>query len=489
MAKITKTISLFCFSLVFVVYFCNFSQSAPKKTTPNIKSFQNKTLTLAMSNDFPPFDTTNDKGETVGIDVDILNEITKRTGIKFKLNIMAFNTIIAGINAKKVDGAISGMTITEDRKQNVDFSIPYYKTTYALIYKKSDNIKTIKDLEGQKVGSQTGTMMYDFLEKYNKTISNNKDKMLLSSIDENSVGIQALRHNKIKAYLLEELQGKAFCAKHQDLAYIQIKDDVANYAIAFQKGSPYKHIIDIALKDMLKDGTITKIIDKWENQQLNKIQQEEKQNKYKVALFGITKGALTTLQYTIASICCGLILSLLITLLLYSGNIILTFLAKGYVSIIRGTPLLLQLSFVYFGFSQLFHLDISIFVAGVISFSINSSAYLVEIIRSGVRSIDKGQIEACRSLNLSKYQTIKDVMIPQVLHNIFPSLINEFIALIKESSIISIFGGYDIMKKTNLVIAEYYTYFLPLMVAGLTYYTMTFTLERLSKWWEKRYKY
>jgi polar amino acid transport system permease protein len=92
----------------------------------------------------------------------------------------------------------------------------------------------------------------------------------------------------------------------------------------------------------------------------------------------------------------------------------------------------------------------------------------VEIIRSGIRSLDKGQFEACKSLNLTKYLAIKDIYIPQIVHNIFPALINEFIALIKESSLISVIGGYEIMKNTNIVIAQYYDYFTPLLVAGMT---------------------
>jgi len=176
-------------------------------------------------------------------------------------------------------------------------------------------------------------------------------------------------------------------------------------------------------------------------------------------------------------------------LLMYSGSRILFFLSRAYVSIIRGTPLLLQMSFVYFGLSKILGVNLSVFTSAVIALSFNSAGYVIEIIRSGIRAIDAGQFDACKSLNLSKYQAIKDIYIPQVVHNIFPALINEFISIIKESSIVSIFGGFEIMKRTNLVIAEYYSYFTPLVVAGLSYYIMTFSLELLAHWWEKRYKY
>ena len=137
----------------------------------------------------------------------------------------------------------------------------------------------------------------------------------------------------------------------------------------------------------------------------------------------IAKGSFVSVQYSICSIVIGLFLSLFFTLMMYSGSKILFFFVRAYVSVIRGTPLLLQMSFVYFGLSQLIGVNFSIFTSCVIALSFNSAGYLVEIIRSGVRSIDKGQFEACRSLNLSKYQAIKDVYIPQVLHNIFPNII------------------------------------------------------------------
>ena len=447
------------------------------------------TLSMAMSNDFPPFDFTNKNNENIGIDVDILAEITKRTGIKFELKIMSFGSIIAAITTGKVDGAISGMTVTEDRKKNVDFTLPYYEANYALIFKTSNNIKKLAELEAKQVGSQTGTIMYDYLADYNTTITKQDRKLVLSSIDDNAVGIQAVRSDKLKAYLLEELQGKSYCAKHNDLSYITIKNDKGNYAIALQKGSKYRQTINNAIATMKKDGTIKRIIDKWEKQHIQSTIDEEQKMQHRRALFGIAKSAIYTIQYSFLSMFFGLLFGLIFTLMMYSNVKILYCISKVYVSVIRGTPLLLQLSIVYFGISHLTGLNLSVFVSGVIAFSFNSGAYVVEIIRSGIRSLDKGQFEACKSLNLTKYLAIKDIYIPQIVHNIFPALINEFIALIKESSLISVIGGYEIMKNTNIVIAQYYDYFTPLLVAGITYYAMTFSLEVFAHYWEKRYKY
>ena len=473
-------------SVVIAVFCCLFvAHGAVSHASQNSEI----TLSMAMSNDFPPFDFTNKNNKNIGIDVDILAEITKRTGIKFELKIMSFGSIIAAITTGKVDGAISGMTVTEDRKKSVDFTIPYYRANYALIYKTSDNVKNLAELEAKQVGSQTGTIMYDYLVDYNKTITKQDKKLVLSSFDDNAVGIQAVRSDKLKAYLLEELQGKSFCARHNDLSYITIKNDKGNYAIALKKGSKHVATINKAIATMQKDGTIKRIIDKWEKQHIRSTLDEEHKTQHRAALVGIAKSAIYTIQYSLLAMFFGLLFGLIFTLMMYSNVKILYCISKIYVSVIRGTPLLLQLSIVYFGISHLIGVNLSVFMSGVIAFSFNSGAYVVEIIRSGIRSLDKGQFEACKSLNLTKYLAIKDIYIPQIVHNIFPALINEFIALIKESSLISVIGGYEIMKNTNIVIAQYYDYFTPLLVAGITYYAMTFSLEVFAHYWEKRYKY
>lgn len=464
-----------------------------------IKKFFNKNITLnvAISADFPPFESLKN-GKIVGIDADILDAISKETGIKFIFNDMAFSSIIASLNSGKTQLAISGMGATEDRKKSLDFSEAYYRSSCIFLSKKSS--KTTKtdffkiiDLSlfsGKKVISQTGTTMQIILQEYNKMAKDN-DKIEPIFVDANSVGVEMLLNDKADAFLIDDIVGEVYLKIHKNVlekadAICDLED---GFSIAFPKNSAYFKTINEALKKINKNGTVKKIVNSWKNKYTEDFLKEEHNRRYKQSLLFIVKGSLLTLQYAMLSIVFGMILAIFISLLMYSGNRFLHFFSKVYISVIRGTPLLLQLSFFYFGLSNLLGLNLSIFVSGLIAFSINSSAYVAEIIRSGIRAIDKGQFDACRSLNLSKFQTIKDIVIPQVLHNIFPALINEFISLIKESSLISVLGGYEIMKRTNLVIAEHYTYFLPLIVAGLTYYFMTFILECFSHWWEKKYRW
>ena len=466
-----------------------------------IKKFFDKNITLnvATSADFSPFESLRN-GKIVGIDIDLLNTISKETGIKFTFNDMTFSSIIASIKSGRTQLAVAGMGATNERRKSLDFTEIYYKSSCVFLAKKSNNesikINTSKNVDlsvfsGKKVITQTGTTMQTMLQEYNKT-AKALDKIKIILVDDNAVGVEMLLNEKADAVLIDGIVGNVYSIMYKDVLKkmnTACMAEIKGYSMAFPKNSVYFKTINEALKKINQNGTVKKIIKTWEKRYTEDLLKEEHSKRYKQSLMFIVKGSLLTIQYALTSIVFGMILAIFISLLMYSGNRLLFFFAKAYVSVIRGTPLLLQLSFIYFGLSNLLGLNLSIFVSGVIAFSINSSAYVAEIIRSGIRAIDKGQFEACRSLNLSKFQTIKDVIIPQVLHNIFPALINEFISLIKESSLISVLGGYEIMKRTNLVIAEYYTYFLPLIVAGLTYYALTFILECFSNWWERKYKW
>ena len=487
-----KKINFYILALVITVI--NISISTPialaVKKNKELKLIQAKehpiVLQVATSPDFPPFEVMH-KGQIVGIEMDIIKEISKETNIKFEWQTMPFATIIGALTSKKVDLGVSGFNATPERKKNVDFTNSYYSANLALLSKKDKKVYQFSQLVGKKVGVQTGTTMNEYLKTYNQNNPNNQ--LTIVVLDDNNIAVEMLLNEKLDAYLAEEMQGKAYSAMHSGIQLVQIPIKDSSYNIALQKNSPYTKIINDALMKLKNNGKIDKIIKQWQEKYISQMLKEQKKSDYIKSLFGIFKSSILTIQYAISSILAGLCLSLMLTLMIYSGNKLLFYIARSYVSIIRGTPLLLQMSLVYFGLSKFTGINLSVFFACVIAMSLNSAAYLTEIIRSGVRSIDAGQFEACKSLNIPKYLAIKDIYIPQVVHNIFPALINEFIALIKESSMASVLGGYEIMKNTNIVIAEYYSYFTPLIVAGISYYIMTFTLEMFAHWWEKRYKY
>ncbi|MBT4879638.1 MAG: amino acid ABC transporter permease [Alphaproteobacteria bacterium] len=200
----------------------------------------------------------------------------------------------------------------------------------------------------------------------------------------------------------------------------------------------------------------------------------------------LAQGILVTLQYTIISITFGFILGIILAFMKVSHVRGFQWFANAYTSIFRGTPLLVQLTLFYFAIPQLTGYRISAFEAGVLTFSLNSGAYVSEIIRAGIKAVNKGQLEAALSLGIPYPTAMRDIILPQAIKNILPALINEMIDLLKESTLISVIGEADLLRRANIIAAEKYVYFEPLIMVGLIYYVMVMALSWTAKRFERR---
>ncbi|EQB3099485.1 amino acid ABC transporter permease [Clostridium botulinum] len=208
-----------------------------------------------------------------------------------------------------------------------------------------------------------------------------------------------------------------------------------------------------------------------------------------------TNGAKYTIILAFFTVVIGTILGLLLSLMKLSKNKILKYIAVSYIEFIRGTPVLVQLYIIYYGlptigikFPEIPILGSNFpdFFAGILALSINSGAYVAEIIRAGIQAVDKGQMEAARSLGMSESMAMKNVIIPQAFKNILPALGNEFITIIKESSIVSIIGIHELMYNADTVRGNIFRPFEPLLVAAVMYFILTFTLSKLLGVAERR---
>lgn len=194
----------------------------------------------------------------------------------------------------------------------------------------------------------------------------------------------------------------------------------------------------------------------------------------------IFKGLNITLLIALVAAIFGVIIGIVIVVL--QKIKVTKKLSTIYIDIFRGTPLILQLSIVYFAipqfldrlFNGMIGMDIDFQLSGLIAafitFSLNSAAYISEIIRSGINSVDKGELEAAKALGISKFNTYKDITLPIAFKNSFPAMMNEFITLVKESSIVSIIGIQDLIRRQQIVTSQTYMYFEPLIVVGIIYY-------------------
>ncbi len=198
------------------------------------------------------------------------------------------------------------------------------------------------------------------------------------------------------------------------------------------------------------------------------------------------KGTGVTLSVSLFGVIFGTIVGVFLSLLKLSNNKILKGIATSYIELVRGTPLLVQIYIVYYGFPLFLPFSLSRMTLGTIAVVLNSAAYVSEIIRAGILSIDKGQMEAARSLGMTHNMSMKFIIIPQAFKNILPALGNEFIVLIKESAIISVIGIHDIMYNADTLRGITYRPFIPLVYAAIIYFIITFSLSKLLGVFERR---
>lgn len=206
-------------------------------------------------------------------------------------------------------------------------------------------------------------------------------------------------------------------------------------------------------------------------------------------------GTVSTLVLSFLTVFFGVIFGTMFAMMKLSKRKILNVPANIYIEIIRGTPLFLQLMIIYFGLPQIGikFPDIDLiprfpeFLAALIAMTINSSAYVAEIIRAGINSIDKGQTEAARSLGMPSKMAMKLIILPQAYKNILPALCNEFVTVIKETAIVSVVGYQDLMYAAQTARIVTFAVFPPLLSAGAVYFVLTFTTSRLIAKLEKRW--
>lgn len=198
------------------------------------------------------------------------------------------------------------------------------------------------------------------------------------------------------------------------------------------------------------------------------------------------KAVALTLEFTILSTILGFILGIILSLIKISPMTVFVKLADIYTSIFRGTPLLVQLMLIYYATPQLLNYQITALQAGVLTFGLNSAAYISESIRGGILSVDKGQWEAAMALGIPRVRLLFGIIFPQAFKNTLPSLVNESIALLKDSSMVSIIGVADTMRWASLIQAKTFRAFEAFIVAAVVYYILVMALTSLGSYLERR---
>ncbi|MFW2648801.1 ABC transporter permease subunit [Staphylococcus aureus] len=438
-------------------------------------------LRVGLSADYAPMEfehTVNGKTEYAGVEIDLAKKIAKDNNLKLKIVNMSFDSLLGALKTGKIDIIISGMTSTPERKKQVDFSDSYMMTKNIMLVKKDkvNEYKDIKDFNNKKVGAQKGTEQ----EKIAQTEIENASITSLSRLPD---VILALKSGKVEGAVVEKPVAEAYLKQNPKLGISNVKfnEEEKDTVIAVPKDSPkLLSQINKTIKEVKDKG----LIDKYMTNAANAMNDDSGF----ISKYGsfFLKGIKITILISLIGVALGSILGAFVALMKLSKIKIISWIASIYIEILRGTPMLVQVFIVFFGITAALGLDISALVCGTIALVINSSAYIAEIIRAGINAVDKGQMEAARSLGLNYRQTMKSVIMPQAIKNILPALGNEFVTLIKESSIVSTIGVGEIMFNAQVVQGISFDPFTPLLVAAALYFVLTFVLTRIMNMIEGR---
>lgn len=445
-------------------------------------------LVMGTSPDYPPYEfqaTVNGKSTVVGMDVKIGEKVAKDLGVKLKIKSMSFDSLLVALQTGKVDMIISGMNPTPARRKNVDFTHVYYQGGYDIVINKTDKAKyKNKDsFKGGTLGAQTGTTQYNAIKNQTK---NTASKGMTSQSDL----ILALQSHKLDGVAMEKPSAEAYVSNNKNLAAIPSDFNMSaadtSSAIAFRKGSTSLVKKVNQTVDQIKKENLVK------KEYLPAAGKYLKTNTVNTSMGHYWKAFATGIEYTLIITVCSVFFGFIIGILLAlarmaKGNVFKTalrWLATAYVEFIRGTPMMVQVMFVYFGLG--IFVNLPALTSGIIAISLNSGAYVAEYIRGGINSVNIGQTEAARSLGMSNGETMRYVVLPQALKNIWPSLGNEFITLIKDSSIVSIIGVTELIYQSNIVRSDTYRGVAPIVVIMVLYFIMTFTASRILNYFERR---
>lgn len=461
------------------------SEETMKKVTPLKKEY-----IIASDSAFAPFEFKDENNKYVGIDVDLMTRAAELQGFNIRINYIGFSAAVQAVEGRQADGMIAGMTITDERKQNFDFSTPYFDSGIQLAVK-GDNtsIHSYEDLKGKKVGAKVGTESADFLEKNQK-----KYGYTLKQFDAADQLYDALRVGAVEAIMDDYPVIGYAITKGQDLATPIERESGGSYGFAVKKGQNPElvEMFNEALAEMKRNGDYDEILAKYitDGNKNSESSVDEStlmgliKNNYRVLLAGLGK----TLALALISFALALVVGIVFGLMSVSPIKALRIIASIYVDIIRGIPMMVLAFFIFFGLSDAIGLTIPDFAAGVLTLTLNASAYIAEIVRGGINAVPPGQMEAARSLGLTYTRTMQKIVLPQAIRIMIPSFVNQFVISLKDTTIISAIGLIELLQTGKIIVARTMQSTYVYLIIAIMYLIVITALTKLAKILEKKVK-
>ncbi len=447
-------------------------------------------LRIGTDATYPPLESA-EGGQFTGFDIDLGNAIARELGVRARFINAGFDGIFPALQNGTFDAVMSSVTITSERSATMLFSDPYYNSGQLIVVRgDTQGINTPDDLNGKKVGVQINTTAQFDLEK--------------------RAGVEVAKYNTIDLALLDLRNGRIdsvvgdapvlkymITQSFRELKTVGRRFTDEKFGIAFAQGSEdLQQAVNAALRRIKETGEYNQIHEKWFGEAAERAaEQAASQTKPKVFDLDILRrtwrfflmGVWWTAKLAFLSLLFGLPIGLFLALMRVQSSRLIAAPAAIYVEVMRGTPLLVQILFIYFVLPY-FRIYIPAFTSGVIALTLNSAAYIAEIFRAGILSIDAGQMEAARALGMTYSQAMRRIILPQTFRRVVPPLTNEGIALLKDSSLVSVIGLTELARTGQELASRYAAPLTIWPIVALFYLLLTFPLTRVAEYLERRWR-
>ena len=442
-----------------------------------------ETYVIGTDTTFAPFEYRKD-GELTGIDMDLIRDIAANQGFTVEIKSLGFDAALQALQSNQVDGVIAGMSITDERKLVFDFSDPYFDSGVQMaVADTNTEITGYADLAGETVvakrGSEGETFANSIKDEYGFTVKALADSATMYDDVKAGNSVAVFDDYPVLAYGINQNNG---------LKSVTEKEQGSSYGFAVNKGQNPELLaaFNTGLAELKSNGDYQSILDKYLEQPAP-VAASGFFGLLSDSLPALMKGLGLTLLATGLSILIALVLGVLFGFFKVSESRVLRGLASIYVSIFRGTPLLVQAFFFYFGLPQLTGQPIDVLTAGVLTLSLNAGAYMTEIVRGGIQSVDPGQTEAGRSLGLGYVTTMRRVVLPQAVKIMTPSFINQFVMTLKDTSLLAVIGFAELTYQGQQIYAANFRTGETLLIVAALYFIVINLLTMLSNQLDKRF--
>ena len=476
------------------------------------------TFVVGFDAEFPPYGYKNDDGEYVGFDLDLAQEVCDRNGWILKKQPIEWNSKDMELNSGSISCIWNGFTMN-GREDAYTWTTPYVDNSQVVVVRKDSGITQLTDLSGKVVAVQADSSALAALtgedaSEENKALAETFKE--LQQVGDYNSAFMNLESGAVNAICMDIGVANYEIESRGD-KFVMLEDRLSSeeYGIGFKLGNTeLRDKVQATLLDMLADGTFEEIAEKWGLEESICLSPDDQVQDGNVAatatdststgkkntsfwdkFCSITKQLAEGLLASLVIFFLTLLFSLPLGLLVAAGRMCkiapIRWLVKFYISIARGTPLMLQLLVVFYGPYYLFGATLTTsyrFQAVIIGFALNYAAYFAEIYRSGIQAVPQGQHEAAKILGYSKIQTFFKIVFPQMAKNILPSVTNEVITLVKDTSL-AFAISYTEMFTLAKQVAAAQTTIMPLFIAGVFYYIFNFVVAFVMEKIEKRMNY